>query len=371
VFVPFAAIMIASLINANVAIFITGFLTIILAVTLAFERQGFMVMNLAAAFVAILSTKALRQRKEVFVVCFKGWLCAVAVIFSIQFYQGHLLTEGVFSDILSSAFFLMLTAVLVIGLLPLFESGFKIMTDATLMEYMDPNNPLLRSLAIESPGTYQHSIVVGHLAESAALAIGANGLFCRVATLYHDIGKTKTPQYFSENQANGVNIHQLLTPKESAEVILAHVPEGVALARKGGLPEQFIDVIKEHHGTSLVYYFYRQELERLGNDKTLVEEKQFRYSGPLPRTKEGGIIMIADMLEAASRSLQVIDEASTEELADRLIRDKLMTGQLDESLLTLKELAIVKATLVKMIVAFSHSRVKYPKVEDRINLKTN
>ena len=236
IFVPFAAIMIASLINANVAIFISGFLTIILAVTLAFERQGFMVMNLAAAFVAILSTKTLRRRKEVFVVCFKGWLCAVAVILSIQFYQGHFWGEGAFADMISSAVFLLITAVLVIGLLPLFESGFKIMTDATLMEYMDPNNDLLRSLAIEAPGTYQHSVVVGNLAESAAMAIGANGLFCRVATLYHDIGKTRTPQYFSENQNNGVNIHQLLTPKESAEVILAHVPEGVALARKGGCP---------------------------------------------------------------------------------------------------------------------------------------
>ncbi len=359
-FVPFAAILLCSLMNSAVATFVSAFLTFVFTMTLAFDRQGFMILNLATALVAILSTHTLRKRKEVFVVCAKAWLCAVGLIFAIHFYQNTLWNFALFADIVCAGFFLLLSAVLVVGLLPLLESSFKIMTDITLMEYMDPNNDLLRRLTIEAPGTYQHSVVVGNLAEAAASAIGANGLFCRVSTLYHDVGKLATPQYFTENQQGGVNIHQLLTPQESAQVILAHVMEGVAMGRKAGLPEQFIDIIKEHHGTTPVYYFYRKQLEKVGGDKNLVNEKEFRYSGPKPRSKESAIIMIADTLEAASRSLDKVNEQTLTELANRLIREKAEDGQLDDCLLTFEELAIVIDTLVKTLVAFGHSRVKYP-----------
>ncbi len=362
--VPFAAILLCSLMNSNIATFACAFLTIIFTLTLAFERQGFMIINLAAALVAILSTRSLRRRKEVFIVCGKAWMCSILVIFSLHFYQNTLWSVGILTDIVSAAIFMLLTAIIVVGLLPLLESGFRIMTDVTLMEYMDPNNDLLRRLTIEAPGTYQHSVVVGNLAESAALAIGANGLFCRVSTLYHDIGKMVTPQYFTENQQGGMNIHQLLTPQESAQVIIAHVSEGVALARKAGLPEQFIDIIKEHHGTTLTYFFYRKQLEKVG-DKSLVDEREFRYAGPKPRSKESSIIMIADSLEAASRSLDKINEESLMELANRLIKAKADDGQLDNCLLTFEELAIVKLTLVKTLVAFGHSRVKYPTQEPK------
>lgn len=363
--VPFAAILLCSLINANIATFASGFLTIIFTLTLAFERQNFMLLNLAAALVAILSTRSLRRRKEVFIVCAKAWLCSVAVIFSMHFYQNTFWSVAILTDIISAAIFMLLTAIIVVGLLPLLESAFRIMTDVTLMEYMDPNNDLLRRLTIEAPGTYQHSVVVGNLAEAAASAIGANGLFCRVSTLYHDIGKMITPQYFTENQQGGMNIHQLLTPQESAQVIIAHVSEGVALARKAGLPEQFIDIIKEHHGTTLAYYFYRKQLEKMGNDKSLVDEKEFRYAGPKPRSKESVIIMIADSVEAASRSLEKINEDTLMEMATRLIKEKADDGQFDNCLLTFEELAIVKSTLVKTLVAYGHSRVKYPVQEQK------
>jgi membrane-associated HD superfamily phosphohydrolase len=160
-----------------------------------------------------------------------------------------------------------------------------------------------------------------------------------------------------------MNIHQLLTPQESAQVIIAHVSEGVALARKAGLPEQFIDIIKEHHGTTLTYYFYRKQIEKVGGDKSLVDEREFRYGGPKPRSKESVIIMIADSVEAASRSLDKINEESLMALAGRLIKDKADDGQFDQSLLTFEELAIVKTTLVKTLVAYGHSRVKYPMQE--------
>ncbi len=366
VFVPFAAIMLCSLLNANIAIFAGGFLVVVLTMTLAFDDQEFMVINLAAAVVAVLNTRTLRQRKEIFVVCGKAWVCAALIAISFSFYSDSIINMSLLSDVLSAAFFMLLTAVMVVGLLPLFESSFRIMTDVTLMEYMDPNNDLLRRLSIEAPGTYQHSVVVGNLAEAAALAIDANGLFCRVSTLYHDIGKMVTPQYFTENQQAGMNIHQLLTPLESAQVIIAHVSEGVTMARKAGLPEQFIDVIKEHHGTTLVYYFYKKQLEKVGGDKTQVDEKDFRYAGPRPRSKESAIIMISDTLEAASRSLEVVDEDTIEELATRLIKEKADDGQFDECLITFEELAIVKKTLIKTLCAFAHSRVKYPARDNNV-----
>lgn len=359
-FVPLAAILVCSLLNPSVATFTSGFLTVILTISLVFEKQGFMVANLIAALVAVLSTRTLKQRKEVFVVSAKAWFCCLLTIIALNFYQSSYWGVSLAADVFAITASMLLTSILVVGLLPLFESAFKAMTDVSLMEYMDPNNKLLRRLSIEAPGTYQHSIVVGNLAESAAIKIGANGLFCRVATLYHDIGKIVTPQYFTENQQNGVNVHQLLTPVESARAIIAHVPEGVILARKAGLPEQFIDIIKEHHGTTLTYYFYRKEVDRQGGDKSLVNEKDFRYAGPKPRSKESAIIMISDSLEAASRSLEELNETSLMEFATHLIRAKEEDGQFDNCLLTFEELSLVKETLVKTLVAYSHSRVKYP-----------
>lgn len=360
IFVPFAAIMLCSLLSPSIAIFASGFLVVVLTMTLAFNDQQFMVINLAAAVVAILNTHSLRQRKEIFVICGKAWMYAALIAISFNFYSHSMVDADLLMDVASVGFFMLLTAVMVVGLLPLFESSFSIMTDVTLMEFMDPNNDLLRRLSIEAPGTYQHSVVVGNLAEAAALAIGANGLFCRVSTLYHDIGKMITPQYFTENQHAGMNIHQLLTPLESAQVIIAHVSEGVTMARKAGLPEQFIDIIKEHHGTTLVYYFYKKQLEKVDGDKMQVDEKDFRYAGPKPRTKESAIIMISDSVEAASRSLEVVDEETIRELATRLIKEKSDDGQFDECLITCEELAIVKNVLIKTLCAFAHSRVKYP-----------
>lgn len=363
--VPLAAILICSLLSASVAAFSSGFLAVVSAIALSFEWEGFLLLNLVASVVAILSTHSLRRRKEIFVVCLKAWLCAVITIIAFHLYINHLGYWPILADILSACFFMLLTAVLVVGFLPLLETGFRVMTDVSLMEYMDPNNDLLRRLTIEAPGTYQHSVVVGNLAEAAALAIGANGLFCRVATLYHDVGKMATSQYFTENQLGEVNIHQLLTPQESAQVIMAHVAEGVALAREAGLPEPIIDIIKEHHGTTLVYYFYRKQVEKMGGNKSNVDEREFRYAGPKPRSKESGIIMISDSFEAASRSLDKVNEESLTELIDRIVREKIDDGQFDQCLLTFEELSIVKRLLVKTLLAAGHSRIKYPTAEKK------
>lgn len=360
IFVPLAAILLCSLMNSGIAIFVSGLLTIFLAMTLAFQREGFLVINIVTSLVAILNTSFLRSRKEIFIICLKVWLYSLIVIVSLHLYNNDIWALSSLTDILSAGICMLLTAILVVGLLPLFESGFGIMTDVSLMEYINPNNDLLSRLTLEAPGTYQHSVVVGGLAEAAALAIGANGLFCRVATLYHDIGKMATAQYFTENQQNEMNIHQLLTPQESAQVIMSHVPEGVALGREAGLPEPIIDIIKEHHGTTLVYYFYHKQLEKMGKDKNKVDEQEFRYPGPKPRSKESGIIMIADSFEAASRSLETVNEETLTALIDRLVRDKIDDGQFDHCVLTFEELSIVKKTLVRTLLAAGHSRIKYP-----------
>lgn len=358
--VPFAAILICSLMNFNVAAFTATFLSVVLALALSFGKQGFMITNLVVAIIAILGGRSLKKRKDIFLVCLKAWVCCVFMILAFHFEANSYRDAAMLSDFLSTALFMAVTAVLVVGLLPLLESGFNIMTNVTLMEYMDPSHPLLRRMTVEAPGTYQHSLVVGNLAEAAAAAIGANGLFCRVATLFHDIGKMITPQYFTENQQGGVNIHQLLTPYESAQVIMAHVSEGVAMARKAGLPEKFIDIIREHHGTTLVYYFYRKQLETVANDHSKFSEKDFRYTGPKPQSRESAIIMIADSMEAASRSLEKVDEKSLTELVNRLIREKADDGQFDECNMTFEEINTVKRTLVSTLMAAGHSRIKYP-----------
>jgi putative nucleotidyltransferase with HDIG domain len=231
------------------------------------------------------------------------------------------------------------------------------------MEYTDPGSDLLRRFAVEVPGTYQHSLVLGNLAEICAQAIGANGLFCRAATLYHDIGKMNNPQFYTENQHGAVNIHQLLTPLESAQVIISHVTDGEAIARKAHLPQAFIDIIREHHGTTLVYYFYRKQLELKGNRPEEVDERQFRYPGPKPHTRESAIIMICDSVEAATRSLEEINEMTLTELVNRLVSEKAEDGQFDHCQLTFEELGKVKKTLVRTLLLSHHVRVKYPKKE--------
>ncbi len=360
IIIPFVAILLCVLLDAEIALFSSAVLSIVIILSLAVDHNKVMVVNFFAGIITILIARTLRKRKEVFAVCGKVWLSLLPLFFVFIFGQNSFWDLGITTDLISSFFFLLLTAILVVGLLPMLESFFGVMTDITLMEYMDPNNELLRRLSIEAPGTYQHSLVVGSIAEAAALSINANGLFCRVACLYHDIGKLFNPHYFTENQMGGFNIHQLLTPVESTQVIIAHVTEGEALARKHGLPQNFIEIIREHHGTTLVYYFYCKQVEQMGGDVDAVDEKQFRYPGPKPKTKESAIIMIADTIEAASRSLDEVNEETIEELVERLVADKAEEGQFDECQLTFEELQLVKRTIVKTLSVTRHLRVKYP-----------
>lgn len=358
--VPFAALLICVLIGSEIAIVSSLFLLIIFGVTLAVDYVPFLLTNFFASVVTILFAKRLHKRKEVFAVCGKVGLSIIPLILGLNLINNSLKNFNFATDIFSSFIFLAATAILIVGLLPILESLFHVMTDMTLMEYMDPDHELLRRLSLEAPGTYQHCLVVGNISEAAARSIGANGLFCRVSTLYHDIGKLFNPHYFTENQLGGFNIHQLLTPAESTHVIIAHVSEGESLARKYHLPQSFIDIIREHHGTTMVYYFYCKQVEQMGGDATKVNEKAFRYPGPKPRSKESAIIMIADTVEAASRSMDEVTEDGVADMVDKLVAEKAQDGQFDECQLTFEELGRVKKSIVKALMVTRHLRIKYP-----------
>jgi len=357
---PFATILICILLSPRTALFAATFLSIILSVSLAVDHSRFLVLNLVTSIVMIICSQGLRRRKEIFTVCIKSALSAIPVLYAFTLGENQLWNTALLADTIASFIFLMVTAILVIGILPALESVFGILTDMSLVEYMDPNSELLRDFAATVPGTYQHSLVLGNLSESCARAIGANGLFCRAVTLYHDIGKMNNPQFYTENQQNLVNVHQLLTPIESAQVIVSHVADGVDIARKYHLPDSFIDIIREHHGTTLVYYFYCKQLELKGGNKGEVDEKQFRYPGPKPKSKESAIIMICDSVEAASRSVDEPNEANLTMMIDRIVDGKEEDRQFDDSQMTFNELSQIKKALLKALLLTHHVRIKYP-----------
>ena len=270
------------------------------------------------------------------------------------------------------------TATIVGGILPILEHLFRITTDISWLEASDLNHPLLRRMTIEAPGTYHHSLVVANLAESAAEAIGANGTLCRVCSYFHDVGKLMKPDYFTENMNFERNPHDDLAPTMSALIIIAHVKDGVDLALKHQLNRQITDVIQEHHGTSLVYYFYKRALQqqedaRAGGkimnmreeDVPEVSQESFRYPGPRPQTKESAIISLADMVESASRSLEKPTPQKIEQLVNDLIAQRIADRQLDECNLTLAELTTIAERFRFTLMTMLHTRIAYPKQETK------
>lgn len=252
-----------------------------------------------------------------------------------------------------------LSAVLTIGLLPFFETGLGILSDGKLLALANPNQPLLRKLLTEAPGTYHHSVMVANLSESACEAIGANGLLARVGAYYHDIGKTLQPHYFIENQVAIRNPHDFIEPEKSAEIIISHATEGAQMLKEHKLPNEIIDIAQQHHGTSLVSYFYHKAKE--ADEK--VSEAGFRYPGPKPSTTEGAIISICDSAEAAVRSLKEPSPERIESIITSIVNNKLMDGQLDDTPITLEELHIIRETVCEALKGIFHSRIQYPTKE--------
>ena len=267
----------------------------------------------------------------------------------------------------------LLVSMVVSGVLPVLETSFGITTDISWLESSDLNNKLLKRMQLEAPGTFHHSLVVASLAESAAESVGANAIMCRVCSYFHDIGKMKKPEYFIENQGEE-NPHDQLTPTMSALIIIAHVKDGVDMAMKFKLNPVIIDVIREHHGDSLVAYFYHkareQQKEQLETgqenheDFPEINEKSFRYPGPKPRSKESGIISLADAIESASRTIHKPSPAKISALVNDIVTKRILEGQLDESGLTMNELCRVKESFSSTLRSMMHSRIDYPKEEN-------
>lgn len=282
-----------------------------------------------------------------------------------------LIRNGGYSNMEISSYFVMacasglVSSVLTIGFMPFFETGFGILSTMKLIELANPNHPLLRKILTETPGTYHHSVMVANLSESACEAIGANGLLARVAAYYHDIGKTKRPQYFIENQMNIENPHNKLSAQLSKNIIISHVTDGVEMLRKHKMPKEFVDIAEQHHGTTLLKYFYHQAKQT--NDS--IYEEEFRYPGPKPQTKEIAIISIADSVEAAVRSMSNPTPEKIEKLVRSIISDRLQDNQLDECDITLKELDIIAKSFCESLKGIFHSRIEYPELTKKQKVK--
>ena len=252
----------------------------------------------------------------------------------------------------------LISGVIVLGVLPVFEYLLQTVTNISLLELADSRHPILQRMILEAPGTYHHSLIVGNLSDTACTTIGANGLLARIGAYYHDIGKLQKPEYFIENQQIKKNLHDALSPTMSKLIIMNHIKEGLDLAKKYSLSPVLWDFIQQHHGSSLVYYFYRRALEGKEEDQEITEEG-FRYPGPKPNTKETAIVLLADSVEAATRTLKEPTPANIEEVVRKVINNKFIDGQLDECELTLKDIEKISSVFTKILSGIYHSRVNY------------
>lgn len=255
-----------------------------------------------------------------------------------------------------------LSGVLAVGVLPFFEATFDIVTTVKLLELSNPNSPLLKKLLMEAPGTYHHSVLVANLAELAAESISANPLLVRIGAYYHDIGKTKRPYFFKENQIGIENPHDKISDKLSAKIIISHVKDGLEMAREHNLPKDIETFISTHHGDTLVKYFYYNTRNNSDNPDE-VKEEDFKYPGPIPTTKEQGIVMLSDSVEAAVRSIKEHTSENIETMVNNIIKDKMESGQLNNCDLTLKDIETIRKCFLKALNGIYHQRIEYPKDE--------
>lgn len=349
-----ASMLIAVLVDARVGIGIGVALSLLVAGFTGFEPRFFVVALLgsAAGIYAVSSSELRRSLVQSGLVV--GGVNAVTVA------AFALLSGDVLQLALRDTFFGLtnglLSAILTIGTLPFLENAFGVVSSIKLAELANPQHPLLRRLLIEAPGTYHHSLIVANLAESAALQVGADPLRTRVGAYYHDAGKVERPYFFIENQLVAENPHDDYSPHLSALIITSHVKDGVKLARQHKLPEVIIDILREHHGTSVVQYFYNKA-QKADHD---TKEDDFRYEGPRPRSKEAAIVMLADVVEAAVRAMTAPTPLKIEQRVRSLLRDKLHAGQLDESELTLRDIDKIGSAFISHLTGIFHRRIEYP-----------
>lgn len=353
---PLLAIMIRSFFDERTSLFIFLITTIIIASFIP-SNYNFMFLQLITGIITIVSVFKFHRRSQFYITSL--W---IFVSYSLIYLAMLLVRDGTLRNMDENTFLLFaISAILTLFSYPIiffFEKIFSQVTHLTLLELSDTNSKLLRELAHKAPGTFQHSLQVGNLAEAALLDVGGNTLLVRTGALYHDIGKMFNPLYFIENQTTHINPHDELSFEESAEIIISHVTLGVELAKKHRLPEVIIDFIRTHHGNRKVEYFYRMAVNEEGEDE--VDELLYTYPGPIPFSKETAVLMMADSIEAASRSIPKPDETKLNNLVDKIIESQMQSGQFNNADITLKEINRIKKIFKKMLLTIYHIRIEYP-----------
>ena len=343
--------------GSKISIIINSFNLLFIGIIIGFEPQIILVA-IVANIISSLTLKKVNQRNDIlYSTAYLAVSSAIIVLSS-----GILLSNNIkriLIDVALATGGAFISGILAMGLLPFLESSFNLVTNMKLLELSNPNNLLLKRLLMEAPGTYHHSIMVANLAEVAAEEVGANPMLVRVGAYYHDIGKIKRPFFFGENQLGGVNPHDKISPALSTTIIISHVKEGLELAKEYDVPTIVTDMIAQHHGTTLVKYFY-YTLKNNSENPDLIKEDDFRYPGPKPQTKEAAIIMMADSVEAAVRSIQEPTLDKIEAMVNNIIKDKLNSNQLNECDLTFKDLEVIKACFLKVLKGIYHHRIEYP-----------
>ncbi|MBA4405874.1 hydrolase [bacterium] len=366
VLVPVASMLLTIIFDSRIGFYGTV-VTSLIAGGLQGNDYAFALMNIIAGSLAAYTVRDIKNRTQIFrsfLFIFLGYAISI-IAFGFERYDSfnQLLTNFVFAG--SNA---LISPVVTYGLIIFVERFFNITTDLTLLELTDFNKPLLKELAKKAPGTFNHSITMGTLAETAAEAIRANPTLARVGAYYHDIGKILDPESFVENQINSHNIHEQLQPDQSVALILDHVKKGIELAESYSLPKEIIDFIPMHHGTMVISYFYSKAKELYGEES--VDIIEYRYKGPKPRTKETAIVMLADACESTVRSLIDSDSQKIENVINNLVNSRIDDGQLDEAPLTFTDVKIIKDSFLSILVGHHHKRIRYPEQEELENTKT-
>lgn len=351
------SMLITILINHRISLIVNLLNLIFVSVIVGFDPIV-IVLSLLSIVLGSIALKKVQQRNDIIYSAI--YITVVLGIISLTI--GMISSNNLKENFIHTAYTILsgiISGILAIGLLPFFESIFDVVTNIKLLELSNPNQPLMKKLLMEAPGTYHHSMMVANLAEAAAETVGGNPVIARVGAYYHDIGKTKRPYFFGENQIGKENPHDKITPNLSTLVILSHTKDGLELAKEHNIPKVIQDIIVQHHGTTLVKYFY-YKAKNSSEDSDEIKEEDFRYSGPVPNTKESGILMLADSVEAAVRSISDPTKGKIEEMVNNIINDKLNSKQLINCDLTLKDIEVIRKSFLKTLDGIYHHRIEYP-----------
>ncbi|OZV13632.1 phosphohydrolase [Tissierella sp. P1] len=357
-----AALLISMLIEPKLGLLVNMFLSFFLGFILRLDASTITMYMISGGIAALIAIKQ-EQRYNILL---NGFIVGAINLLALTSFKLAKGVGGIDSVTTAGYSFLngIIAAILTLGSLPVWENAFSVLTTLKLLELSNPNQPLLKKLLLEAPGTYHHSILVGNLSEAAAESISANPLLARVASYYHDIGKTIRPYYFAENQFGMENPHNKLQPMQSTTIITSHTIDGMALGKEKKLPKEIIDIIEEHHGNTAVAYFYYKAKEL---DKDMdISIDAFRYKGRKPQTKEAAIVMLADSSETAVRSMKDLTKEKIEDMVRKVVQGKLKDGQLDECNVTLKEIEITIHSFVNVLTGIYHDRIEYPNVEEKL-----